>query len=97
MINLGKKSDLCSPCCHEKDEDKKYYPTLYISGVKGLDLDMGDVVFVAKGRVRSVAEREKSKGGEEMSYEIDVHEIEVKDESSIEDKMDRIAKKKSSS
>lgn len=109
MINLGRKCDDCiapiSP--PSKKNNKVYYPTLYISGVKGLDLEVGEIEFHAKGRVVSVSERETMKDGqpsEDCSVEIEVQEMvpmgmkEMEDSASgLEDAMDSIAAKKSKS
>jgi hypothetical protein len=109
MINLGRKCDTCemtiSPS--SKKASKVYYPTLYISGVKGLDLGVGPIEFHAKGKVVSVSERETMKDGkpsEDYSVEIEVQEMvpmgmsEMEDSASgLEDAMDSIAAKKSKS
>jgi hypothetical protein len=101
MIDLGRKCDTCemtiSPS--SKKTSKIYYPTLYISGVKGLDLSVGKVV--------SVSERETMKNGqpsEDYSVEIEVQEMvpmgmsEMEDSASgLEDAIDSIAAKKSKS
>lgn len=109
MIDLGRKCDTCemtiSPS--SKKTSKIYYPTLYISGVKGLDLSVGPIEFHAKGKVVSVSERETMKNGqpsEDYSVEIEVQEMvpmgmsEMKDSASgLEDAIDSIAAKKSKS
>jgi len=109
MINLGRKCDTCemtiSPS--SKKASKVYYPTLYISGVKGLDLGVGPIEFHAKGKVVSVSERETMKNGqasEDYSVEIEVQEMvpmgmsEMEDSASgLEDAIDSIAAKKSKS
>lgn len=109
MIDLGRKCDDCvvpiSP--PSKKNSKVYYPTLYISGVKGLDLSVGPIEFHAKGKVVSVSERESMKDGqpsEDYSVEIEVQEMvpmgmsEMKDSASgLEDAIDSIAAKKSKS
>ena len=109
MIDLGRKCDTCemtiSPS--SKKTSKIYYPTLYISGVKGLDLSVGPIEFHAKGKVVSVSERETMKNGqpsEDYSVEIEVQEMvpmgmsEMEDSASgLEDAIDSIAAKKSKS
>lgn len=106
MIDLGKKCETCDmPAPMKSEKNKVYYPTLYISGVKGLDLSVGDIEFHAKGKVVSVSERESMKNGqpsEDYSVEIEVREMvpmgmsEMEDSSSGLDKaMDSIAAKKS--
>lgn len=81
MIDLGKKCDVCDMPIgggKAKMKEKIYYPTLYISGVKDLDLSVGDIEFHAKGRVVSVSERETMKDGqpsEDYSVEIEVREM----------------------
>lgn len=109
MIDLGRKCDTCEMTIapSSKKGNKIYYPTLYISGVKGLDLEVGDIEFHAKGRVVSVSERETMKNGqpsEEYAVEIEVQEMvpmgmsEMEDSASgLEDAMDSIAAKKSKS
>ena len=109
MIDLGRKCDTCemtiSPS--SKKTSKIYYPTLYISGVKGLDLSVGPIEFHAKGKVVSVSERESMKNGqpsEDYSVEIEIQEMvpmgmsEMEDSASgLEDAIDSIAAKKSKS
>jgi hypothetical protein len=90
-----------------KKTSKIYYPTLYISGVKGLDLSVGPIEFHAKGKVVSVSERESMKNGqpsEDYSVEIEIQEMvpmgmsEMEDSASgLEDAIDSIAAKKSKS
>ncbi len=78
MIDLGKKMDssCCSPASEgKKGESKLYYPSLYISGVEGLDLSTGEITFTAKGKVVSVSRRETEEDGEKYSCEIEVHSI----------------------
>lgn len=100
MIDLGRESD-CSPCCDVKESSsgkKIYYPTLYISGVKGLDLSTGEITFTAKGKVVSVSERESNRDGkvsEEYSCEIEVHAISTDGaKGGLDSAMDKIASKK---
>lgn len=109
MINLGRKADTMDMAIttSRKKSEKTYYPTLYISGVKGLDLGVGEIEFHAKGRVVSVSERETMKDGqpsEDYSVEIEVQEMvpmgmkEMEDSASgLEDAIDSIAAKKSKS
>lgn len=86
-----------------KMKEKIYYPTLYISGVKGLDLSVGDIEFHAKGRVISVSERETMKDGqprEDYSVEIEVREMvpmgmEEMEGEGLDSALDSIASKKS--
>jgi hypothetical protein len=86
-----------------KMKEKVYYPTLYISGVKGLDMSVGDIEFHAKGRVISVSERETMKDGqpsEDYSVEIEVREMvpmgmEEMEGEGLDSALDSIASKKS--
>lgn len=106
MINLGKKCETCEvPTQMKSEKNKVYYPTLYISGIKGLDLSVGDIEFHAKGKVISVSERESMRNGEpseDYSVEIEIREMvpmsmdEMNDSASgLEDAMNSIAAKKS--
>jgi len=107
MINLGRKAETMDMAIttSRKKSEKMYYPTLYISGIKGLDLEVGDIEFHAKGRVVSVSERETMKNGEpseEYAVEIEVQEMvpmgmeEMEDSASgLEDAINSIAAKKS--
>lgn len=109
MIDLGRKCDTCEMTISSssKKNNKVYYPTLYISGVKGLDLGVGPIEFHAKGKVISVSERETMKDGqpsEDYSVEIEVQEMvpmgmeEMEDSASgLEAAIDSIAAKKSKS
>ncbi len=101
MIDLGREYDCCTPCCDAKSDSsmkKKSYPTLYISGVKGLDLSTGEITFTAKGKVVSVSERETDRDGktsEEYSCEIEVHSMSTDAEKGgLDSAMDKIASKK---
>lgn len=102
MIDLGRKDSCCIPaCCDSSGKDSKkervYYPTLYISGIKGLDLDLGKIKFTATGKVVSTTERKSEKGNqEEYSCEIEVQAIQIDDfGASLDDAMDKISAKKS--
>lgn len=78
FIDLGREYDSCckpAPCCDSSSEKKKSYPTLYISGITGLDLSMGEITFTAKGKVVSVSRRERDGEGDQCSCEIEVHSI----------------------
>lgn len=82
FIDLGREYDsgpCCEPSLKQKGKKKISYPSLYISGIKGLDLDTGEITFTAKGKVVSVSKRDKdmdpSTPGEEYSCEIEVHSI----------------------
>lgn len=108
FIDLGQESTgCCVPESSKKGEKKKYYPTLYISGVEGLDLQTGDIEFRAKGRVVSISRRESADDGEKCSCEIEVHSInypgavpeddsEDSTESKLDSKLSEIEKKKAS-
>jgi hypothetical protein len=78
FIDLGREMD-CGPCSPKSDsqkgDKKKYYPTLYITGVEGVDLEPGEIEFRAKGRVVSISKRETEEDGEKCSCEIEVHSI----------------------
>lgn len=64
-----------SPCCKE-DEEKVYYPSLYISGSRKLDLpDEGTAVIT----FRKVSSGEDSRDGKtHYRCELEVHSIEPK-------------------
>lgn len=104
MIDLGREYD-CGPCCSDsspKGKKRISYPTLYLSGVKGLYLDTGEITFTAKGKVVSVSKRDKDGDpktpGEEYSCEIEVHSISAPGASSdggLEGELDAISAKKS--
>jgi hypothetical protein len=105
MINLGRKADTMDMAIttSRKKSAKMYYPTLYISGIKGLDLSVGDIEFHAKGKVVSVSERETMKDGqsrEDYSVEIEVREMvpmgmEEMEGEGLDSALDSIASKKS--
>lgn len=99
MIDLGKTSDLKS-FPEKTGKNKKYYPSIYISGVPGLEVEVGDITFLAKGKVVSCTETKRN--GEDASYscEIELHGIDVKEydaSDDIDEAMDKISKKKSES
>jgi hypothetical protein len=79
FIDLGREYDSSPCCCSEKPKGKGKksvsYPTLYISGVKGLNLTTGEIEFTAKGKVVSVSNRTSEKEGDQWSAEIEVHSI----------------------
>lgn len=105
LVDLGREYD-SGPCCvsekqPKKGEKKKSYPTLYISGVKGLDLSTGEISGCFKGKVVSVSERSSTRDGkttEDYSCEIEFHGLSVDDseakEGGLEEAIEKISKKK---
>ncbi len=88
------------PSVAEKTTKKKYYPTLYISGVEGLDLEVGDITFTASGKVTSCTETQREGGKTTYSCEIEVHGLDVEDNAEsdgLDKAISKIAKKKSES
>jgi hypothetical protein len=93
-IDLGKNyGEIASPQVSEKG---KHYPNLYINDVEGLDLEIGDISFTAKGKVVGVTERKDKNGKETYTCEIEIHSITPSQEIEIEDVFDKVAKKKAS-
>lgn len=81
-VDLGQEYKVGGPCCApepngamKKGEKRISYPTLYISGAKGLDLSTGEIEFRCKGRVVSVSERRDDGKDDRYSCEIEVHAI----------------------
>lgn len=97
FIDLGRTYETCAPSDPKnkgsKVKEKISYPTLYISGVEGLDLGTGDVTFTAKGRVISVSKRDTEDKGEQSSVEIEVKSINfpgAKEEDGLDKKLTEI-------
>lgn len=91
-IDLGKKpEETSSACCDgpKKDANKKYYPTAYISGVKGLELSVGDT-GTATFRVVGTSQRS---GQEAASYDIEIVSVEEGGDG-LDKALNKIAKKK---
>jgi hypothetical protein len=108
FVNLGREYSLNEPCCAsprdaksaKKAEKRISYPTIYISGVTGLDLPTGEITFTAKGRVVSITDRKADGKGSDFSCEIEVHSIKAESgegaEGGLEEAIEKIAKKKAS-
>lgn len=78
-INLGKKLDLCSPCCSpgKSDEDEKtYYPSLYIEGDAAKELKKLPEDGVLKVRYKraglTISDRE---GEQHCTVDLEIREI----------------------
>lgn len=77
-IDLGKTADEgCIPCApatvSEKGEPKKYYPSLYLDGLKDLDLPKEGKLLITY-RLKSETHRE-TEDKESHSFEIEVREL----------------------
>jgi hypothetical protein len=97
MIDLGREAGCCGPAVVEKsDSKKKYYPNVYISDVDGLDLEVGEIMFVAKGVVKSTSERKTDKGKTSYTCDIEIHAIKpvLDSEDGLDSALAKIAKKK---
>lgn len=93
-IDLGKPYDSTVPKPAETPKKAKHYPTVYLSDVEGLDMDIGDVTFTVKGRVVSCTERKTSDGRESYSCELELHSLIPAEGGDIEDAFNKVAKKK---
>jgi hypothetical protein len=80
-----------SPMGEESGKSKKYYPSIHISGVKGLeDLPDGEFEFTGKGRVVSMTHNKKAGT---CSCEIEVMDLEAGDKAEsadLEDSLDKV-------
>lgn len=76
MIDLGVKPSGLQAQTAIKEPGPSY-PSLWIRGVKGLDLSVGPIAFTASGNVLSCTERETEKG-ETCDYEIEIHSMSPK-------------------
>jgi len=113
MIDLGREYNPCGPCDSSSDGPSKgkkkiSYPSLYITGVKGLDIDTGEITFTARGKVVSISKRDKGvypdadgdDDGDEYSCDIEVHAISIPGASADDSEeglgkaLDKISKKK---
>ena len=74
-MDLGQdmSSSLCSPCSGA-EKSKKYYPSLYVSGVKKLDLPMKGKATI-EYRIRSTTDRQDDNGNVSKSADIEVLSI----------------------
>jgi hypothetical protein len=86
MMNVGSKMGGMKPMAMEE----MHYPSFHVSNVKDMDMETGEIEFMAKGKVRSVTEREGK-----YSYEIEVHSICPYEEGDIKSAFDKISSKKS--
>jgi hypothetical protein len=79
-----------SPMGEANGKGKKYYPSIHISNVKGLeDLPDGEFEFTGKGRVVSMTHNKKAGT---CSCEIEVMDLEageVTEEADLEDSLDK--------
>ena len=100
MIDLGVSyENPPSPVKTSGSKKRKSYPTLYISGVKGLEPEIGDVYGNFRGKVISVSSRNSESDGSTVSCEIEIHEISLNDEeredgNGLEKALDAIASEK---
>lgn len=91
-INLGKKWNDSPVKPAGSSDSKMSYPSLYLDGVKGLDLETGDIEFTAKGKVTSCTERDDGT----CSCTIEVHEMDCQgcEEEGLDEALKKIASKK---
>ena len=94
-IHLGKKLDAPKEAA-VKLSNKTYYPTAYIAGVEGMDVEDGDEVIM-KGKVKSCTTSSRN-GKKDYSCDIDVTHLKVVNPKSSSDGLDsalsKIEKKK---
>lgn len=66
-------------CCSSKNEEKKYYPTLFICDKEAPVLkgsEAGDVkTLVIKVKVNSVSTRDDEKNGKKSDYSLEIQKI----------------------
>lgn len=93
-IDLGRKSP-SMPMPVKEEKNKIYYPNVYISSVKGLELpDDGEFEFTGRARVTSKTENMKD---ETCSYDLELMSITPTgpgEDDDLEETMKRKAKKK---
>lgn len=90
-MDLGKTLDSTAIKPMEETKGKKYYPSIHISDVKGMDdLPDGEFEFTGKGRVLSMTHNKKNGT---CSCEIEIMDLEPGDESEPGESLDKTLKK----